>query len=82
MITSPERKSMTMGIPAASNERLVKRLQRSLRRDPSLFFMPVLLVVSLAITVAVHPQFSDFDLQSLAMGLYRSPSPLRPKPSS
>ena len=30
--------------------------------------MPALLVASLAITVAIHPQFSDFDLQSLAMG--------------
>src|SRR5260370_11402600 len=48
--------------------RLATRLRRSLRRDPSLFFMPALLIVSLAITVAIHPQFSDFDLQSLAMG--------------
>src|SRR5947209_8034311 len=30
--------------------------------------MPALLIISLAITVAIHPQFSDFDLQSLAMG--------------
>ena len=30
--------------------------------------MPALLIASLAITVSVHPQFSDFDLQSLAMG--------------
>ena len=30
--------------------------------------MPALLIVALAITVAIHPQFSDFDLQSLAMG--------------
>src|ERR1700746_1792462 len=57
-----------MSIPAASNMGLAKRLQRSLRRDPGLFFMPALLIVSLAITVAIHPHFSDFDLQSLAMG--------------
>ena len=57
-----------MKVPGASNVRLAERLRRSLRRDPSLFFMPALLIVSLAITVAIHPQFSDFDLQSLAMG--------------
>ena len=68
MITSSEEKSSVMNGPAAANMRLAKRLRRSLRRDPSLFFMPALLIVSLAITVAIHPQFSDFDLQSLAMG--------------
>ena len=57
-----------MSVPAASNMGFAKRLRRSLRRDPGLFFMPALLIVSLAITVAIHPQFSDFDLQSLAMG--------------
>jgi len=68
MTTSSEGKSSAMAVPATSNMRLAKRLRRSLRRDPSLFFMPALLIVSLAITVAIHPQFSDFDLQSLAMG--------------
>src|SRR5258707_2732079 len=48
--------------------RLTTRLRRLLRRDPSLFFMPALLIVSLAITLAIHPQLSDFDLQSLAIG--------------
>ena len=57
-----------MSVPGASNIGLAKRLRRSLRRDPGLFSMPALLIVSLAITVAIHPQFSDFDLQSLAMG--------------
>jgi ribose transport system permease protein len=57
-----------MPVSAAQNIGLGTRLRRSLRRDPGLFFMPVLLIVSLAITVAIHPQFSDFDLQSLAMG--------------
>jgi ribose transport system permease protein len=57
-----------MSLSAAQNIGLATRLQRSLRRDPGLFFMPALLVVALAITVAIHPQFSDFDLQSLAMG--------------
>ena len=68
MITPSEGKSSIIAVPAASNMRLATRLRRSLRRDPSLFFMPALLIVSLAITVAIHPQFSDFDLQSLAMG--------------
>ena len=57
-----------MSVSAVQNVGLAKRLRRSLRRDPGLFFMPALLIVSLAITVAIHPQFSDFDLQSLAMG--------------
>jgi ribose transport system permease protein len=57
-----------MSVPVAPSMGLAKRLRRSLRRDPGLFFMPALLIFSLAITVAIHPQFSDFDLQSLAMG--------------
>jgi ribose transport system permease protein len=68
MITPSEGKSPVMAVRAASDTRPTTRLWRSLRRDPSLFFMPALLIVSLAITVAIHPQFSDFDLQSLAMG--------------
>lgn len=44
------------------------RLRSALRRHPSLFGMPALLLASLAATVAIHPTFSDFDLQSLAMG--------------
>jgi ribose transport system permease protein len=61
-------KSSVLPVSAARNMGLAKRLRRLLRRDPGLFFMPALLIVSLAITVAIHPQFSDFDLQSLAMG--------------
>jgi ribose transport system permease protein len=44
------------------------QLGRALRRHPSLFGLPALLIASLAITVLIHPTFSDFDLQSLAMG--------------
>jgi ribose transport system permease protein len=44
------------------------QLRRALRRHPSLFGLPALLIGSLALTVLIHPQFSDFDLQSLAMG--------------
>jgi ribose transport system permease protein len=68
MTRSSEGKSSIMPVPTGSNMRLATRIRRSFRRDPSLFFMPALLIVSLAITLAIHPQFSDFDLQSLAMG--------------
>jgi ribose transport system permease protein len=69
MTTPAEDKSSVLTVTAAaSNTPLTTRLRRSLRRNPSLFFMPVLLIASLAITVAIHPQFSDFELQSLAMG--------------
>ena len=68
MITSSEGNSSVMAIAAPSNTSLATRLRRSLRRYPGLFFMPALLIASLATTVAIHPQFSDFDLQSLAMG--------------
>src|SRR5271166_6846319 len=68
-MTKPAKdKSSVMAVPAASKTSLATRLRRSLRRYPSLFFMPALLIVSLAITVGIHPTFSDFDVQSLAMG--------------
>src|ERR1700745_240888 len=67
--TPSEGKSSVMSAPgAASDGRLATRLRRPLRRYPRPFFLPALLIASLAITVAIHPQFSDFDLQSLAMG--------------
>jgi len=53
---------------AASDRSLRAQLGRAIRRHPSLFGMPALLIAALAITLAAHPQFSDFDLQSLAMG--------------
>ena len=39
-----------------------------MRRNAALFGMPALLIAALAITVLIHPTFSDFDLESLAMG--------------
>ena len=36
-------------------------------RHPALFGMPLLLVVFLAATVIIHPEFNSFDAQSLAM---------------
>lgn len=69
MTTPVESKASVIDIPADTSGRsLATWLRRALRRHPSLFGMPALLIVSLAITVAIHPQFSDFDLQSLAMG--------------
>ena len=65
MTTSTEDKSSVT--PVATGPPKMSLATR-LRRSPSLFFMPALLLASLAITVAIHPQFSDFDLQSLAMG--------------
>jgi ribose transport system permease protein len=69
-VTAPaEGKSLEIGIaPAKSNRRLPTQLGRLMRRNPGLFGMPALLIAALAITVVIHPQFSDFDLQSLAMG--------------
>jgi len=43
-------------------------LGRALRRHPTLFGMPALLLAMLGLTLAIHPQFDSFDVQSLAMG--------------
>ncbi len=69
-MTKPaEGKSPVLAVPVAgSRTSLAARFRRSVRRYPGLFFMPALLAASLAITVAIHPQFSDFDFQSLALG--------------
>ena len=40
---------------------------RFARRNPALVGMPLLLAVALAATVAIHPDFGSFDLQSLAL---------------
>jgi ribose transport system permease protein len=69
MTTPANGKSPVVTVPVtASSTSLAKRFRRSLRRHPGLFFMPALLAASLATTVAIHPQFSDFDFQSLALG--------------
>jgi ribose transport system permease protein len=53
---------------AAPSPAFGAQVRRALWRHPSLVGMPALLIAALAVTVAIHPQFSDFDLQSLAMG--------------
>ena len=51
-----------------SDERLTTSMSRVVRRNPALLGMPALLIAALATTVLIHPTFSDFDLESLAMG--------------
>jgi ribose transport system permease protein len=68
-MTPAEGKSPALPVPdIASAAPLASRLRRTMRRHSSLFAMPALLIAALALTVFIHPQFSDFDLQSLAMG--------------
>ena len=45
----------------------VDRIRGVLAAYPALFGMPVLLIVFLAATVAIHPGFNSFDAQSVAM---------------
>jgi ribose transport system permease protein len=53
---------------AGAGDALVVQLRRALRRNLGLIGMPALIVAALAITLAIHPTFNDFDLQSMAMG--------------
>jgi ribose transport system permease protein len=61
-------KSAAPVLDIASEAPLAARLKRAMGRHASLFAMPALMIAALALTVSIHPQFSDFDLQSLAMG--------------
>ena len=56
------------GAPAAAGLGPAGPLRRALRRHPTLFGMPALLIAMLVLTIVIHPQFDDFDIQSLAMG--------------
>jgi ribose transport system permease protein len=68
-VTAPaETKAMVLGGSLDPDERLHTRAVRLVRRNAALFGMPVLLIAALAITVVIHPTFSDFDLESLALG--------------
>ena len=44
------------------------RARRFLRRHATLIAMPALVALFLAVTVAIHPSFGAFDVQSLALG--------------
>ena len=52
---------------APSRLRPFDRIRGVLAAYPALFGMPVLLIVFLAATVAIHPAFDSFDAQSVAM---------------
>jgi ribose transport system permease protein len=54
--------------PAAGAARRLGGFARFAQRHPSLVGMPALLIVFLAVTVAIHPEYGSFDAQSLAMG--------------
>jgi len=56
------------GAPAAAGLGPAGPLRRALRRHPTLFGMPALLIAMLVLTIVIHQQFDDFDIQSLAMG--------------
>jgi ribose transport system permease protein len=43
-------------------------LRRFVSRNLALIGMPALLIVALAFTVSIHPNFGSFDVQSLALG--------------
>jgi ribose transport system permease protein len=45
-------------------------LRRFAGRHLALVGMPALMIATLAITVAIHPQFGAFDIQSLALGAF------------
>jgi ribose transport system permease protein len=63
--TAPEKDA---AIAPARSKTAWRRLPRFLRRNPSLLGMPTLMVFALLVTVAIHPQFGAFDIQSLALG--------------
>jgi ribose transport system permease protein len=68
-VTSPaEAKAAVAAEVPDSGQSFGLWLSRIIRSDPAVFGMPALLVAALAITVFIHPTFSDFDLESLAMG--------------
>ena len=46
---------------------VVDKIRRAVAGYPALLGMPVLLIVFLAATVAIHPAFNSFDAQSVAM---------------
>jgi ribose transport system permease protein len=49
------------------NAGLAAQMRFLVARHPALFGMPILLIVFLAATWVIHPQFDSFDAQSLAM---------------
>jgi ribose transport system permease protein len=54
--------------PIAESRSPLARAWRWVTRYPALAGMPALLILFLALTVAIHPEYNSFDAQSLAMG--------------
>jgi ribose transport system ATP-binding protein len=51
----------------ARGSRVINKIMGAVAGYPALFGMPVLLIVFLTATVAIHPAFDSFDAQSVAM---------------
>lgn len=68
MSPSGEAGDQTLTATAMAQPGRAGRLPDLLRRHPTLVGMPALLIASIALTVAIHPSYSAFDVQSLAMG--------------
>jgi ribose transport system ATP-binding protein len=58
--------SLSVQAPNQSSE-LIDKIWDAVVRYPALFGMPVLFLVFMMATVAIHPRFDSFDAQSLAM---------------
>jgi ribose transport system ATP-binding protein len=63
---SADNSSLSVRAPNKSSG-LTDKFWGAVVRYPALFGMPVLLIVFLMATVAIHPRFDSFDAQSLAM---------------
>jgi ribose transport system ATP-binding protein len=63
---SADNSSLSVQAPNQSSG-LIDKIWGVVVRDPALFGMPVLFVVFLMATVAIHPRFDSFDAQSVAM---------------
>jgi ribose transport system ATP-binding protein len=57
----------SLSVRAPNKSGLTDKIWGAVVRYPALFGMPVLLIVFLMATVAIHPRFDSFDAQSLAM---------------
>ena len=66
IIESADNSSLSVQAPNQGSG-LIDKISGAVVRYPALFGMPVLFLVFLMATVAIHPRFDSFDAQSLAM---------------
>ena len=60
--------NLSLSVPAPNQKSgLIDKVWDAVAHYPALFGMPVLFLVFLMATVAIHPRFDSFDAQSLAM---------------